>query len=230
MQTGIAGNLEKVRQGIGRAAALAGRTPAEIELVAVTKTVSVARIEEAVEAGITVVGENRVQELVEKYNSIGSRVRWHLIGHLQTNKVKYVVDKVSLIHSLDRLSLAEEISRQATKVGTVVNCLVQVNVAEEESKFGLPVSNIEPFVREVSTIPGLRVQGLMTIGPFTDDPEEVRPVFRELRRIFEQMKQARIAGVEMRYLSMGMSGDYQVAIEEGANIVRVGSAIFGMRR
>lgn len=225
----IAENLETVREKIAAAAQRVGRDPAEIKLVAVTKTVDVPTIEEGIKAGITAIGENRVQEIRKKYPEIQSPVEWHLIGHLQTNKVKYIIDKVDLIHSLDRYSLAQEISKRAQQAGTTMSVLVQVNVAEEETKFGLKVEETEEFIKEVTQLEGIKILGLMTMAPYVENPEEVRFVFKKLKELSEKIGNLNLPQVEMKYLSMGMSNDYEVAIEEGANIVRVGSAIFGAR-
>lgn len=225
----IVENLETVREKIAAAAQRVGRDPAEIKLVAVTKTVDVPTIEEGIKAGITAIGENRVQEIRKKYPEIQSPVEWHLIGHLQTNKVKYIIDKVDLIHSLDRYSLAQEISKRAQQAGTTMSVLVQVNVAEEETKFGLKVEETEEFIKEVTQLEGIKILGLMTMAPYVENPEEVRFVFKKLKELSEKIGNLNLPQVEMKYLSMGMSNDYEVAIEEGANIVRVGSAIFGAR-
>jgi hypothetical protein len=226
---GIYNNLQHVRQEIVRAALKVGRNPQDITLVAVTKTVPAERIEEALQAGVTHIGENRVQEAQQKYPIIGDRTTWHLIGHLQTNKVKYAVPLFHLIHSVDRLSLAEEISRQANKRDMVARVLVQVNIAREDTKFGLdPLETID-FVQHIAKLPGLKVEGLMTIAPYVENPEEVRPVFRGLRQQAEAIRQQNFTDVSMDILSMGMTGDFVVAIEEGATLVRVGSGIFGSR-
>jgi pyridoxal phosphate enzyme (YggS family) len=201
----------------------------EVLLLAVTKTVDPLRINEAVAWGITAVGENRVQELQKKFDQVEKNVKWHLIGHLQTNKVKYIIDKVALIHSLDSVSLAKEINKRAGQIGRRMPVLVQVNVADEETKFGIAPEETIDFIKEVSVMPNIHIQGLMTIGPLVSEPEEVRPVFRRLRELRDEVSSQGFPGVEMNYLSMGMTNDYRVAIEEGANIVRVGSAIFGQR-
>jgi len=198
--------------------------------LAVTKTVEPSRINEAVKLGITAIGENRVQEIMSKFDQVDPGVSWHLIGHLQTNKVKYIIDKVSLIHSLDSISLAKEINKRAEKFGRSMSVLVQVNVADEDTKFGLPPEDTINFIKEVSPLPYLNIRGLMTIGPLTEDPEEVRPVFRRLRELKEEISHMKLPGVKMDYLSMGMTNDYRIAVEEGANIVRIGSAIFGSRK
>lgn len=206
-----------------------GRDPAEIRLVAVTKAVEIPAVRQAMAAGIRDLGENRAQDLVRKYRALSCHedIAWHFIGHLQRNKVRAILDKVVLIHSLDRWPLAVELDRQASRWGRVVRVLVQVNVAAEPTKFGLRVGEVRDFVMEAAKMPGFRIEGLMTIAPQVRDPEEVRPVFRRLRELAAKL--AGIPGVTMRYLSMGMSQDYVVAVEEGANLLRIGTAIFGQR-
>ena len=186
-------------------------------------------IEEAMEAGARVFGENKVQELCDKYEQLPKDLHWHLIGHLQRNKVKYIVDKAELIHSVDSLKLAEEISKEALKKNVEVNILIEVNVAEEESKFGVSVEETPDLVEQIAKLPGIHIQGLMTIAPYTEDPEENRPVFRTLKKLAVDIKKKNIDNVCMDVLSMGMTGDYQVAVEEGATLVRVGTGIFGER-
>ncbi|MHB1127858.1 MAG: YggS family pyridoxal phosphate-dependent enzyme [Bacillota bacterium] len=222
-------NLNAVRQGIREAACKADRDAEEILLVAVTKNIPISQIREVIGGGATVLGENRVQELLDKHPQLQGQAQWHLIGHLQTNKVKYILDHVALIHSLDRISLAEEMQRRAG-TGRQIDVLVQVNVAGEATKHGLPVEKTVPFLLELALWPAIRVKGLMTIAPQVDDPEEVRPVFRQLRLLAEHIRQMQLPGVEMNILSMGMTNDYRVAIEEGANMVRIGSAIFESRK
>jgi len=228
-QLSVLENLNRVRERIRAAALRAGRRPEEIKLVAVTKNVPPEKIREAISGGIVSLGENRVQELLQKYPSLPPDLEWHLIGHLQTNKVKKIVNRVVLIHSLDRWSLAEEISRVAVKYNTVCKVLVQVNVAGEDTKHGLSPSEVEDFVASAARLPGLDVRGLMTIAPWTENPEDVRPVFRQLKELAGRLKNSK-TGAVMEYLSMGMSGDFEVAVEEGANILRIGTAIFGERR
>lgn len=223
-------HLKQVESRIREAAIRSGRTPEAIQLVAVTKTQSVETLEKAYLAGVRIVGENRVQELLAKWPSFEDRFEWHIIGHLQTNKVKYIIDKVALIHSVDSLKLAQEISRQAAKIGKVMPVLIQVNPAEEETKFGLSSSEVELLVREAALLPGIKIQGLMTIAPFVEDEGLLRQVFGEMRQIFEHLKETSIQGVEMKYLSMGMTHDFEIAIEEGATMVRIGSGIFGERQ
>lgn len=201
----------------------------DIKIIAVTKTVDVDRINEAIALGITDIGENKVQEIQEKYEQINKDVKWHMIGHLQSNKVKYIIDKVEMIHSLDRLSLAEEIQKRAEGLNIYVNSLVQVNIAEEDSKFGLRKEEVIPFIKSLKDLNRIKVKGLMTIAPFVEDPEEARYVFRDLKSLFEEIKDININNVDMKYLSMGMTNDYEVALEEGANIIRIGTGIFGKR-
>lgn len=222
-------NIQEVKEKIARAAQRAGRDPREVTLVAVTKTVSAELARRAYDYGIKTLGENRVQELQKKYPELPSDTRWHMIGHLQTNKVKYIIDKITLLHSLDRMSLAEEVSRRADKQGLTVPSLVEVNVSGEESKFGLSPREVVEFIKTVDCLPGLQVRGLMTVAPYTANPEEVRPVFRELKALAEKISRE-VAGVNMDYLSMGMTNDYEIAVEEGANIIRIGTAIFGARK
>lgn len=198
--------------------------------MAVTKTVDVATIEEAIGLGITDIGENRVQELREKIEAIGEGVNYHLIGHLQTNKVKYIIDKVKLIHSLDRLSLVKELDKRARQRQLVIDTLVQVNVAEEESKFGLKVEEVLPFIEEVLKYENIRIRGLMTIAPYTDDEALLRKIFRSMYKLKEDISKRKYENLTMDYLSMGMTNDYKIAIEEGSNMIRVGSAIFGTRK
>lgn len=225
----IASNLVEVWQEIRGAADRAGRCHRTITIVAVTKTVPTARIVEAVEAGLDNLGESRAQELLAKKDDLPGHVRWHYIGHLQTNKVKDVVASAHMIHSLDRWTLAAEIQRRAANLGRQVPVLVQLNVSGEAAKQGLAVSEAADFVQAVAGLPALKVCGLMTIAPLVGHAEEVRPVFRGLRLTAESIHNMHIPGVEMNFLSMGMSNDYQVAVEEGANLLRLGSVLFGSR-
>ena len=222
-------NISEVKKRISEAAKAAGRNENEVTLIAVSKTKPVEMIKEAYDTGIRDFGENKVQEIMEKYPLLPSDIRWHLIGHLQTNKVKYIIDKVCMIHSVDSLKLAEEISRQAVKHNVTVDILIEVNVAAEESKFGVRPEDAIDLCRDISTLPGIRIRGLMTVAPFTSDPEENRLVFCALRQLFVDIDGKNIDNVCMDCLSMGMSGDYTVAIEEGATFVRVGTSIFGQR-
>lgn len=224
----VVGNLNRLQERIALVARRAGRNPDEIKLVAVTKTVPVEKIREALSCGANRLGENRVQELLSKYPQLPPEVEWHFIGHLQTNKVNKIIGKASLIHSLDRWELAEELHREAIETGQVVKVLAQVNVAGEKSKYGLAPSETVDFITATKGLAGLSVEGLMTIAPWSANPEEVRPVFRQLKEIAREVED-RVISARMCYLSMGMSGDWEVAVEEGANILRIGTAVFGER-
>lgn len=225
----IADNLKTVRDRIAAAAARAGRDPSSIRLVVVTKTVHADRILEAVAGGARIIGENRVQEAREKIGKLGPVATWHLIGHLQTNKAKYAVKLFDLIHSVDTLDLAQEIAKHAAKINKIQNVLLEVSIAAEAAKAGVAIEQTAVLAREAAKLKHISIKGLMTIPPFLDDPEQVRPYFKKLRDLSERIAKENIPGVSMRELSMGMSGDFEVAIEEGATIVRVGSAIFGER-
>lgn len=200
-----------------------------VQLVAVTKTHSPEEMNQAIDAGVTDVGENKVQEILEKYDKV-KPVRWHLIGHLQRNKVKYIIDKVDLIHSVDSMKLAREIEKRAAANDTTMDILIQVNSAEEESKFGISTDETEGMIKEIlEECPHIHIRGLMCIAPFEEDPEEVREYFAEVKQQFDRYGKIEHERLDFTYLSMGMSHDYKVAMEEGANMVRVGSAIFGNR-
>ena len=222
-------NYQAVEQKVCEACKRSKRAREEVTLIAVSKTKHVSMIQEAIKAGATVFGENKVQELCEKYEELPKHLHWHMIGHLQRNKVKYIVDKAELIHSVDSLRLAQEINKEAIKKELTVNILVEVNVAEEESKFGVGVEETEDLIREIAKLSNIKVQGLMTIAPYVENPEENRGVFRTLKKLAVDIKMKNIDNVRMDVLSMGMTGDYQVAIEEGATMVRVGTGIFGER-
>lgn len=221
--------LNEVRQKIVQACERAGRNPSEVKLIAVSKTKPVSMIEEAIACGQTVFGENKVQELCDKIPQLPANLEWHLIGHLQRNKVKYIVDKVALIHSVDTVRLAKQISQEAVKAGVTVQILLEVNVAREESKFGFMEEEVEEAVREIAAFPNIQVVGLMTIAPFVADPEENRIYFKKLHQLCVDINKKNIDNIRMSELSMGMTGDYEVAIEEGATMVRVGTGIFGTR-
>lgn len=222
-------NLERVWENIRTACHNAGRSPQEVTLISVSKTKPISMLEEAYAAGSRDFGENKVQEIMDKYPQMPDDVRWHMIGHLQRNKVKYIIDKAALIHSVDSLRLAQEISSQAQKKQLDVDILIEVNVAGEESKFGIPFEETLSLVEEISVLPRVHIQGLMTIAPFVTDPEENRKYFRKIRKLSVDIEQKNIDNVNMYVLSMGMTGDYMVAIEEGATMVRVGTGIFGER-
>jgi PLP dependent protein len=225
----VADNLKVVMDRIAAAAQRAGRDPASVRLVTVTKTVDHDRIREAIAAGAAICGENRVQEGKDKIEALGRAASWHLIGHLQKNKAKYAVKLFDLIHSVDTIELAKELDRQAEKIEKVQNVLIEVNIAGEASKAGMTVREAPALVREVARLRNLSVQGLMTMPPWSADPEESRPFFRILRELAEAIAKENIPHASMQELSMGMSGDFEVAIEEGATLVRVGTAIFGAR-
>ncbi len=222
-------NLKLVQKNIEMACQRAGREASEVTLIAVSKTKPVSDLEVVYGAGVREFGENKVQELTEKYEVLPKDIHWHMIGHLQRNKVKYIVDKVTLIHSVDSLALAEEISRQAVKKQVTVDILVEVNIAAEESKFGISGEAATALVTDISKLPGLHIRGLMTIAPFVENAEENRVFFRKMKKLSVDIKEKNIDNVDMDVLSMGMTGDYMVAIEEGATMVRVGTGIFGER-
>ena len=226
----VSGNFTTVMDRISAAAKRAGRDPSSVRLVTVTKTVRPERIREAVAAGATILGENRVQEAREKIEVLGPIADWHLIGRLQTNKAKYAVKLFDLIHSVDTIELARELDKQAAKSGKVQDVLVEVSIAGEASKAGMAIRGTPALVREVAMLRQVRVRGLMTMPPYSEDPEASRPFFSVLRELSEAIAKENIPGVSMEELSMGMSGDFEVAIEEGATLVRVGMAIFGERK
>jgi pyridoxal phosphate enzyme (YggS family) len=225
----ISRKLAQINERIRAAAEKAGRDPASVRLVAVSKTRPAADVIAAFQAGQMVFGENYIQELVPKLTEVQETVQWHFIGHLQSNKVKYIAGRVALIHSVDRISLAQEIDRQWGKLDKICNVLIQVNISGEATKSGTTEAGAIQLVRECALLPNIRVKGLMTMPPFFDDPDAARPYFAELRRLSETVSAQQIAGIEMEELSMGMSGDFEAAIQEGATLVRVGTAIFGER-
>lgn len=226
----IAENLKTVLDRITSAAKRAGREPSSIKLVVVTKTVDPERISEAVAAGATILGENRVQEAKEKIETLGRVARWHLIGTLQANKAKYAVKLFDLIHSVDSLALAREIDKQASKIGKIQDILIEVNIAGEESKSGVVFKDAPALVREAATLKNISIKGVMTMPPFSDNAEDSRPYFKKLGEMAGVITQENIPNVSMQELSIGMSGDFEVAVEEGATMVRVGTAIFGERK
>lgn len=225
----IRANLEEVEQRIQAACARAGRDRGEVTLIAVSKTKPVELLMDAYSAGIRDFGENKVQELCGKMEALPADIRWHMIGHLQTNKVKYIAAKTALIHSVDSLRLAEEIERQAAKLDTVVPILIEVNAAQEASKFGAKKEEVSALVRAAAALPHIEVRGLMTVPPIAENPEDNRACFREIRQLSVDIAEENIDNVSMNILSYGMTGDYETAIEEGATMVRVGTGIFGAR-
>jgi pyridoxal phosphate enzyme (YggS family) len=222
-------NIEDVEKRIQAACDRSGRKREDVLLLAVSKTIDVPRIKEAVDCGLTSLGENKVQEIMDKYEPMGEGIHWHLIGHLQTNKVKYIIDKVDMIHSVESLKLAEKISSLAKEKNITANILLEVNVAGEETKFGIKPSECEEMVRNISVLPNICIKGLMTVAPFVENPEENRIYFRQLKQLLVDINAKKIDNVCMDVLSMGMTNDYEIAIEEGATIVRVGTGIFGAR-
>lgn len=230
METDIAANIEKIRQRIAAACARCGREPRSVALMAVTKTVPAERILQAVDAGITLLGENYVQEAREKHELLGGRACMHLIGHLQTNKAKYAVRLFDCVHSVDRLELAQELNKRAKAVNRALDILIEVNVSGEETKNGVSPAQVRELIGRVAGLENLSVRGLMTMAPYSDDPETSRPYFQALRNLRDDIARERIPGVQMEELSMGMTDDFEVAIEEGSTIVRIGRAIFGARQ
>ena len=222
-------NLESVEEKIQEACKKSGRNREDVTLIAVSKTKPVETLQEAYDLGVRVFGENKVQELTEKYDSLPKDIHWHMIGHLQRNKVKYIIDKVELIHSVDSLHLAKQIEKEAVKKGVDAQILVQVNIAQEDTKFGIDGPEVMSLVEEISKFPHVHIRGLMTSAPFVANPEENRCYFKKLHKLFVDIREKNIDNVSMDILSMGMTNDYEVAIEEGATMVRVGTGIFGAR-
>ncbi|MBQ3661970.1 MAG: YggS family pyridoxal phosphate-dependent enzyme [Firmicutes bacterium] len=226
----ITQNIEEIRGRMAQAAVRSGRKPEDVLLIAVTKLHEPGEIEEAIAAGVTDIAENKVQEIQKKFDQIHSPVNWHLIGHLQTNKVKYIIDKVVMIHSVDSVHLAQEIDKRAAAAGKTMDVLLQVNAAHEESKFGLDPKDVPQVFREIlDSCPNVKIRGLMHIAPWSEDPEEIRPYFKEVKDLFDTLAAVEHPNADFKYLSMGMSHDFETAIEEGANIIRVGTSIFGER-
>lgn len=225
----ISKNLLYVQQEITAAALRAGRAPKDVSLIAVSKTKPVSDLQEAYQQGQRLFGENKAQEVMDKYPVLPQDIQWHFIGHLQRNKVKYIIDKVCMIHSVDSLRLAEEIEKEAAKHGLVMDVLLEVNVAEEDTKFGLTMEEVLPLALEIAKLPHVHIRGLMTIAPYVEDAEENRPVFQKLYQLFIDIRERNVHNISMDVLSMGMTNDYVVAVEEGATLVRVGTGIFGER-
>lgn len=222
-------NIKLVEENIKKACEKVGRDVNEVTLIAVSKTKPYTAIEEALPTGVRDYGENKVQELCDKYEILPKDIKWHMIGHLQRNKVKYLVGKATLIHSVDSIRLAEQIEKEYAKADEIANILIEVNMAQEESKFGITSEETEQLVREIAKFPHIRIKGLMTIAPYTDNPESNRVYFRNMKKLSVDIENKNIDNVSMSILSMGMTGDYQVAVEEGATLVRVGTGIFGER-
>ena len=228
-ETMLAENLHEVENNIETACRTSKRSREEITLIAVSKTKPVSMLRDVYDLGVRTFGENKVQEIIDKKPQLPSDIKWHMIGHLQTNKVKAIIDKVTLIHSVDSVRLAEVIEKVAAKKGLTVDILLEVNVAEEDSKYGFMLDEVLPAIEIISTFPHVRIKGLMTIAPFVENAEENRPVFKRLHKLSVDITAKNIDNVNVDILSMGMTNDYQVAIEEGATMVRVGTGIFGAR-
>lgn len=225
----IKSNIEYIQELKAKAAEQSGRRAEDVLLVAVTKLHTPEEMNEAIDAGITDIGENKVQEILNKYDKV-KPVRWHLIGHLQTNKVKYIIDKVSMIHSVDSLKLAKEIDKRAGQHGINMDILIQVNSAMEESKFGITTGETDQLIRDISEqCPNVTIKGMMCIAPYADDPNEIRGYFAEVKALYDKYSDSDLDRVDFQYLSMGMTHDFEVAILEGSNLIRVGTAIFGYR-
>lgn len=224
----ILSNYNEVKENIEKACQNVNREN-DVTIVAVTKTFSEELIKKCIDLNILDVGENRPQEMRDKYEIHGDQVNWHMIGHLQRNKVKYIIDKVSLIHSLDSVRLAKELNKRAKKNDLIVDCLVQINVVNEDAKFGILKKEVESFLEEIKDLDHIKIVGLMNMAPFYDDSENARSDFRQMKILFNKLKKHKNEHYEMKYLSMGMTNDYIVAVEEGSNMVRIGSAIFGQR-
>ena len=222
-------NLNIVKDNISKSCSISKRNPDDVTLIAVSKTKPVSMLQEAYNCGVRDFGENKVQEILEKYDQLPDDIRWHMIGHLQRNKVKYIIDKVALIHSVDSFRLAQEISKQAVTKNITMPILVELNVANEDSKFGALLSEAKDLVLQISKLPNIQIKGLMTVAPFVEDAEENRHYFAKMKQLSVDIMKENIDNVCMDILSMGMTGDYEVAIEEGANMVRVGTGIFGER-
>ena len=226
---GIKKNIEFINGEISKTLNSCNRDD-DVILIAVSKTVDVEQMDEALDSGIENFGENKVQEVERKYANISKKAVWHLIGSLQTNKVKYIIETVDLIHSLDRISLAKEIDKKAKENELIMNCLIQVNISLEDSKHGLLLEDVENFIKQVSSdYKNIKILGLMGMAPFEENPEMTRPYFKKLKTLFNELSTLSLVNVEMKYLSMGMTNDYKIAIEEGSNMVRVGTGIFGQR-
>lgn len=224
----IKDKLNNVRERIKEAAVRSGRSPSEVILVCVTKEAGPEEAKEAIQAGVTDIGENRIQDALRKYELLNKKagIRWHLIGHLQTNKVKKAVQMFDLIHSVDSPHLAEEIQKEAEKLSKMQSIMIEVNVSGEDTKYGIAPENLEDLIKAISNMKNLMLLGLMTMAPYSENPEDSRQCFRELKRLREDLSSCNCDNIDMRHLSMGMSGDFEVAIEEGADMVRIGSAIF----
>jgi PLP dependent protein len=222
-------NILSVKDRIKSACIRSNMDYRDITLIAVSKTVDVNRMKEAIDSGVNVFGENKVQEIVDKHHELPDNIVWHMIGHLQSNKVRYLVDKVSMIHSVDSVKLVEEINKRFGKAGRIIDILVEINIGKEKNKTGINPEDIIEFLNEINTYPNIKICGLMTVAPTFNDNEKVRPFLKKMKDIFEEVKTNDIKNVNMKYISMGMTNDFEIAIEEGSNMIRIGSGIFGLR-
>lgn len=223
-------NIDEILKRKNEAALRCGRSPEDITIIAVSKTVDGSRAREAVMGGLENLGENRVQEIMNKYDELQDlQVKWHMIGHLQKNKVKYIIDKVELIHSVESIELAAEINKRASQHNIISNILIELNIGEEESKFGINEISVYDFVSSMEQFENIKVMGLMTVAPYCENPEDVRWVFKKMKDIFDKISSMNLKNTQMKYLSMGMTNDFEIAIEEGSNIARIGTAVFGKR-
>jgi len=220
-------NLEKINIKIKKIALRVNKNPDDIKLVAVTKTATIEQVKEVISAGVKMIGENKVQEAQKKYQFFANNIEWHLVGHLQTNKVKFAVEMFDLIHSVDSIKLAKEIDKRSVQFRKITDILIEVNVSGEKTKYGIKPEEIEYFLKEINEFSGIRIRGLMTIAPIVISKEEVRPYFSKLRELSEKINSISIKNVRMDYLSMGMTDDFEIALEEGANMIRIGRGIFG---
>lgn len=225
----IQNNYLSVKDRVKQACIRAGRDEKDVLLIAVSKTRTYDEIDEAAKAGARVFGENKPQELRDKADALNKEYQWHMIGHLQTNKIKYIIERACLIHSVDSYKLAEAVNKEAEKRNMTANILVQINIADEDSKFGLNLAEAEKLIRQIALLKNVKIKGLMAVPPFVENPEDNRIHFQRMRQLFIDIKEKNIDNVDMNELSMGMSGDFEVAIEEGATMVRVGTSIFGER-
>jgi len=223
-------NVDDILNRVKASAIRSGRKPEDITVIAVSKTVDSDRAREAIEAGLENLGENKVQEFTNKYEQLSNlNIKWHMIGHLQKNKVKYIIDKAELIHSVENLDLVKEIDKRAKQHQIVSNVLIEINIGEEDSKFGLNSENIYDFVKDMEQFENIKILGIMTVAPYCEEPEDIRWLFKKMKEIFDSISKMELKNISMKYLSMGMTNDFEVAIEEGSNIVRIGTAIFGER-
>ncbi|MBP1924889.1 pyridoxal phosphate enzyme (YggS family) [Sedimentibacter acidaminivorans] len=223
-------NIDNILNRVEQAAKISGRSIEDITVIAVSKTVDAEKAKQAIEGGLSNLGENKVQEFVNKYEQLSDmNIKWHMIGHLQKNKVKYIIDKAELIHSVENIDLANEINKRAKQNEIVSKVLIELNIGEEDSKFGINAENVYDFIKEVSKYDNIMVMGLMTVAPYAEDPEEVRWVFKKMKDIYNNICKMQLKNTDMKYLSMGMTNDFEIAIEEGSNMVRIGTAIFGSR-